>query len=98
MESSKKRKIISFFIYLIIAIILIFSLILIWPVERKRKKMQSQVDALNEELARKTSDTIKLKTEVDGLENDPEAVEKVAREKFNLCKPGEVILKYDKKK
>jgi cell division protein FtsB len=98
MDSSRKRKIISYFIYLIIGIILVFSLILIWPVERKRKKMQTQVDALNKELADKTAQTIKLRKDVDGLENDPEAVEKVAREKFNLCKPGEVILKYDKKK
>ncbi|MGN0849596.1 MAG: septum formation initiator family protein, partial [Victivallaceae bacterium] len=36
-----------------------------------------------------------LANEVHQLQTSPEAVEKVAREKFNLCKEGETVLHYE---
>ena len=98
MESGKKRKIIAIFLYLIIAIILVFSLILIWPVHRKYKKMKGYVDSLQEDYSQKNDECARLNKDVHDLSHNPTAVEKVAREKFELCREGEVILKYDKKK
>jgi cell division protein FtsB len=36
-------------------------------------------------------DNIKLRQEVDELRSDPFAIEKIAREKLNLARPGEMI-------
>ena len=36
-----------------------------------------------------------LNNEVRGLQSDPKAIERVAREKYNLAKPGEIIYRYD---
>ena len=44
---------------------------------------------------RKTTRTALLR-EVHDLEHNPEAIEKVARERFNMCKDGELIIKYDR--
>ena len=44
---------------------------------------------------RKTTRTALLR-EVHDLERDSAAIEKVARERFNMCKEGEIIIKYDR--
>lgn len=93
---NNKKKIFSVFFYLVIAVILISALALIWPVHRKYEKMKNSVDVLNEELAAKSAEAAKLNKFVNDLETGPKAVEKVAREKFGLCKDGELILKYEK--
>ena len=98
MEKSRKNNIISLFFYLVAVIIIVFSLLLIWPVHLKYRKMKASVDSLNDALEKKTAECVKLNKEVQELESEPKAVEKVAREKFNMCKEGEVILKYDVKK
>lgn len=98
MEKNRKNNIISLFFYLVAVIVIVFSLLLIWPVHMKYRKMKSNVDTLNETLEKKTAECVKLNKEVQELETEPKAVEKVAREKFNMCKEGEVILKYDNKK
>jgi len=98
LEKSRKNNIISLFFYLIAVIVIIFALLLIWPVHLKYRKMKANVDSRNEALEKKTAECVKLNKEVQELESEPKAVEKIAREKFNMCKEGEVILKYDSKK
>ena len=98
MEKGRKNNIISLYFYLIAVIVIVFALLLIWPVHLKYRKMKANVDSLSEALEKKTEECLKLNREVQELESSPRAVEKVAREKFNMCKEGEVILKYDTKK
>ena len=49
------------------------------------RKIEESKQAISNELA----------NEVHQLQTSPEAVEKVAREKFNLCKEGETVLHYE---
>jgi cell division protein FtsB len=48
-------------------------------------RMQAEVSALD-------ADNRRLEASVAALNNDPRAVEKIAREKLNLVRPGEVVL------
>ena len=43
----------------------------------------------------KINESVVLNREVHDLEHKPAAAEKVAREKYNLCREGEIILKYE---
>ena len=57
--------------------------------------MKNDLAALNHELQMKINESVTLNREVHDLEHKPSAAEKVAREKYNLCKEGEIILQYE---
>jgi cell division protein FtsB len=92
----KVRNVFSVFLYVLLGMILVFSLAFVWPVYKKYSKLRDHVAELNEELSAKSAECIELNREVHDLEHKPSAAEKVAREKYNLCKDGELVLKYDK--
>jgi cell division protein FtsB len=90
----KAKKVFSALLCAFVGILLLCAVFLIFPVHRKYQKMESKAAALNEELAAKNAECIRLNKLVSDLESNPRAVEKVAREKFGLCKDGELVLKY----
>ena len=92
---NKKNGKSSFFTYLGYALLLLMlavSTILLWPAYREYKAHQKELAKLKAELskAQKQRDE-RLKTYND-LERDPQAVEKVAREKYRMVKAGETVL------
>lgn len=89
-----KKKIIVYFFYLIVLMLIVSSVILLWPVYRKYQKRKIIVAELREQAAMKTAECVKLNKEVYGLEHKPAVVEKVAREKFGLCRDGEAVMRY----
>jgi cell division protein FtsB len=94
MKAGNKNTLI-YFIYLVVFLLIVSAAVLLWPVYRKYRKKEMEVDKLREAAARETAETISLKRNVHGLIVSPQAVEKVAREKFGLCKEGETVLRYD---
>ncbi len=80
----------------LILVVLGFSLKLFWPAMHRSQEVEAEYNRLREESDRKTAECIELNREVHDLEHSPEAIEKVARERFNFCREGEVILRYDK--
>ncbi|MFA7230258.1 MAG: septum formation initiator family protein [Victivallaceae bacterium] len=90
----KKKKIVIYFFYLIVVLLIISSAILILPVYQKYQKDRNSLFALKEQAAIKTAECIRLNREVYKLEHSPDAVEKVAREKFGLCREGETVMRY----
>ncbi len=92
----KAQKVFSVFLYLLMGLILVFSLAFVWPVYKKYSKIRDHVATLSEELGAKSAECIELNREVHDLEHKPSAAEKVAREKYKLCREGELILKYDR--
>ncbi len=91
----KGKSIIVYFLYAIFIVVIIASAAMIWPVYRKHRRIKDYVSNLKEELKNKTDEAVKLNKQVHDLDNNPEAVEKIAREKFGLVKPGETVLIYD---
>ena len=83
----------SFLVVSLLFSALLFGLFLVGDrgflsVRRKRQELvrfQNELSALVDE-------NRKLEAELAALKNDPRAVEKIAREKLGLVKPGEVVL------
>ena len=79
-------------VYLIcfsLAIVFIFGdhgLLKLYKIKNERKLIQKKIASLREERE-------KLKTEKIKIENDLSYIEKIAREKYKMVKPGEKIFK-----
>jgi len=97
MALSKSSKFISLIIgFLFIAGILFLSFNEYGIV--KYIKLNNQVSELNEKIRTVELENKKLQSEIDSLENKvPAKIEKVAREKYNMMRPGESKIDVEKK-
>ncbi len=84
--------------YLVIALALLAGAALLLPVYRNLQKRRGELDELKHRLADRQAENAALNKEVGALQASPEAVEKVAREKFGLCREGETVYKYPQPK
>ena len=91
----RKKSIAIFFFYFIIVLIIISASVMILPVYRQFKIREEKVSLLHEQTALKTAESMRLHQEISDLTRDPNAIEKVAREKFGLCRQGELIMEYN---
>ena len=80
---------IVFLICMSLVIIFIFGdhgLIKLYKIKSQRKKIQNHITQLRQEREKKEEEKNKI-------ENDLEYIEKIAREKYKMVKPGEKIFK-----
>jgi cell division protein FtsL len=64
----------------------------------KYLNLKSEVDSLNQEIIKKDNENKKLEGEIDSLRNKvPSKIEQVAREKYNMKRKGEEVIKIQKK-
>ena len=84
----------SYLLYLIIMLALLAGAALLLPVYRNYQKKQAELQALEKTLAEKQTESAELNRQVGALQTSPEAIEKVAREKFGLAREGETIYRY----
>lgn len=56
-------------------------------------QMRREVESLERDLASLRAETQRLSRTIDGLRNNPDEIERLAREALGLVKPGERILK-----
>lgn len=89
-----KKKVIYGLFYLLLALLIVSSAVLVYPVYRQYQKRKMNVAVLQEQAALRTAECVRLNKEVYALETSPVAVEKVAREKFGLCGEGETVMRY----
>ena len=94
----KKKKIVLYFFYLLVVLLVLSSAVLILPVYRKYQKRYEYLAKLKEEAALKTAESIELNRVVHSLKYSSGTVEKIAREKFGLCNPGETVMRYKAEK
>jgi len=82
-------------IYLaVFAIIVIIAFVLLLPAYTNLKKVKASNEELRKKLEEKQTECLELRQLFNDLESNPKAVEKVAREKYGLCKRDEVIYIY----
>ena len=93
---SKLKKVISVFLYILLFLIFVFALTLFSPAMKRTHEVEQKLDEQKVVLEKKKAVRTALLREVHDLERNPEAIEKVARERFNMCKEGEIIIKYDR--
>jgi cell division protein FtsB len=89
--------VISFGFYLfclLFFMILLGAAFLLFPVWKEFKNQEKQLAELKNELNILKNDRNEILKKIADLENSPGAVEKVAREKFKLVRPGDTVLEY----
>lgn len=60
----------------------------------KYKTMEKRNQEVSVELKSSKDECITLQKKLYALENNSQEVEKIAREKFNYCKPNETVYKF----
>lgn len=60
----------------------------------KYYRMKSQCTALTREIAKLKQDNARLRKDVSSLKNDSAYLERVARDKLGLARPGEIVYYY----
>jgi len=60
----------------------------------KYLRMKSQRTALTEEIAKLSQDNARLRREVSSLKSDSAYIERIARDKLGLARPGEIVYYY----
>ena len=92
------RKTLQFIFYVMFAVVVIIGSFILFKSWTELRRMRLRVSDLKQELKRKNDECLELKQNIYDLKTNPHAVEKIAREKFKLCKDNEIIFTYDVKK
>ncbi len=77
----------------VVALIISFEWILV-PAYRKKVSMEKKLQEKREINEQLSGEIMAFQREIHDLEHNPAATEKVAREKFNYCREGEIIYVY----
>ena len=62
----------------------------------RMRSLQHELDQVHEENAQLTRDVDGLRAEVQGLRDDPRAVEKIARDELGLVRMSEIVFQFGK--
>jgi cell division protein FtsB len=92
MAKNKKNKL---FLYTIVAILIIGVVYLFFSPGGVLKfiKLKNEISSLNEDIKKLSEENIALQNEIDSLRNEiPAKIEKVAREKYDMIKEGEIVI------
>ena len=65
------------------------------PLIRQNERMRKVVLKLDHEVQRELETKKQLSAAIDAMNNDPKAVERLAREKLGLAKPGETVIRFE---
>ena len=81
----------------LLLVLCVVAAIALWflPVIQKNKKLQQEKAENARKIAQATEQNKLLQQEVELLRADPVYVERLARDRLNLGKPGEVIFRFD---
>jgi cell division protein FtsB len=91
---ASRRKMLFITAGILFAIYLLASFILGEMGLVKYYRMKAQYNTLSEEITLLKRDNVKLRKTVHALKNDPAYVERIARDKLGLARPGEIVYYY----
>ncbi len=97
-ESRKKNSASTYLLFFVLILTVAAAAVLLLPVYRDYQKKKAEEEKLKDELADRKETSAALNTEVAGLKNNSEEIEKVAREKFELVREGESVIRYQSPK
>jgi cell division protein FtsB len=81
-------------VFILVALYFVSSLILGEMGVVKYYRMKKQYSSLNEEISQLKTDNAKLVKSVNALKTDPAYLERLARDKLGLARPGEIVYYY----
>ena len=83
----------------VIALILIAIVlgVAVWylPLIQQNERMRKEIMRLNGQIAQQQEDLKQLKNSLDALSSDPQAIERLARDRFGYAKPGETVIRFE---
>jgi cell division protein FtsL len=88
-------KLLKVCLFLLLAVVIVISFALIFPAYNNLNKMTVRVSELEKELEKRKNECSQLRKQLYDLQNNPKAVEKVAREKYNMCGENETVYIYE---
>jgi len=59
---------------------------------RRHARLRAQAEALSQRNVQLREENLRLTREIEGLRNDPAAIERAAREELGFVKPGEIVI------
>ena len=81
------------------ALVVIAFLLLVgmWylPLIRQNQRMRADILRLQNELQKEQVKANELQTQINALQNDPNTVARLAREKLGYAKPGETVIHFE---
>ena len=77
-----------------IAVVIVMAGIFLYPRYQKKNSKYAELRQRREVLEKKQQEREKFSSEIRDLEDSPDAVSRVAREKFGMSRSGETILVY----
>lgn len=93
---SRLKRVVTIFLFVLLIVIFVFALTLFSPAMKRTHEVEQKLEEQQMILEQKKTERIALLREVHDLERNPTAAEKVARERFGMCKDGEIVIKYDR--
>ena len=82
-------------IVLILAAIVLGVAVWYLPLIRQNERMRQQILKLNDQIAEQENAMKDLRTAIESLHSDTQALERLARERFSYGKPGETIIRFE---
>jgi cell division protein FtsB len=65
------------------------------PLVQENTRMRSENLRLQRELEKESEKSRQLQSQIDALQNDPQTVERLAREKLGYAKPDETVIRFE---
>ena len=65
------------------------------PLITQNARMRAEILRLESEVTKEKKIAMRRKVNLEALRNDPETVERYAREKLGLAKPGETVIRFE---
>lgn len=79
----------------LLASILVAAAVLVFPAYHKNRSLYEQRADTKQKLIEKQQEYLKLRHTLSNITSKTEEVERIAREKFNLCKDTETVYKFN---
>ncbi|HMP82740.1 MAG TPA: septum formation initiator family protein [Verrucomicrobiota bacterium] len=75
----------------------VLLLIAIWylPLIKQNERMRKEIIRLDSQLQMEAAQKRETQNTIETLQNDPKAVERLARETFGYAKPGETVVRFE---
>ena len=65
------------------------------PLIQQNERMRADIMRLQTQLQIEEASSKQLQAEIDALRNDPNAIERLAREKLGYARPGETVIHFE---
>ena len=82
-------------VFLLIIAALIAVAVWYLPLIKQNERMRAEILRLEQEVATEVETADRRKLAIEAMRNDPETVERYAREKLGLAKTGETVIRFE---